>query len=269
MYNKLVLSGGGNCGYCYIGVLKSLEEHNINNFKTIMGTSIGSFFATLITMNFTAEDILKNLHYELDYNDIDLDNFLTNFGFYEGNEMCDIFKKIIKLKYDENITFLELHKKTHKKLIITALCLEDKEITYFSFENFPNLKIIDAIRFSISLPFIFTVKEYNQKHYIDAAVIDNLSITYFKNTKDVLGIKIKNKEKKIKKINTFNQYINLLYSSIRHNNVKNLKNYKIINININHNVIDDPINFKLDIEKIKFLINIGYQTTNLFIKKNN
>jgi NTE family protein len=273
MFNTLVLSGGGNSGYSYIGVLKSLEDNNLNNFNTIMGTSIGSLFATFIAMGFTAQEILTNIDFSIQYNDIDLDNFFTDFGFFKGNDICENIKKVICVKFNPDITFKELFKITHKKLIITALCLEDKKIEYFSYENHPNLKIIDAIRFSISIPIIFTSKKYNNKYYVDAAMIDNLSITYFNNPKKVLGIKLKRINKKItnndNEVKTFGKYMYLLYSCITTNLKKDISKYKIIDITIDDNLIDDPIEFKLKIETIKTLINLGYHKTNLFIKKNN
>jgi predicted acylesterase/phospholipase RssA len=270
VFNTLVLSGGANRGYCYIGVLKSLEDHNLNNFSTIMGTSIGSLFATFISMGFTAQEILQTINYKLKYDDIEIDDFFNTYGFYRGDEICENIKKVFKIKYNENITFKELYKKTRKKLIIPSLCLEDKQIEYFSYENHPNLKIIDAIRFSISIPFIFTLKEYNNKHYVDAAMIDNLSITYFNNPTNVLGIKLKTTEKKeSKKDLSINKYIGMLYSCITAHSKKDLKKYKIVNINIDDDIITDPLDLKLEFSSIKKLINIGYQQTNLFIKKNN
>lgn len=269
MFDKLVFSGGANRGFCYIGVLKSLEDNKLCNFKTVMGTSVGSIFATFVAMKFNSAELLKYLNYKLNFFDIDINDFVTNYGFYKGDEICEKIKEIIKLKYDENITLKDLYKKTRIELIITSLCLEDKKIVYLSYKKFPNMKIIDAIRFSISIPFIFTVKKYKNKHYIDAALIDNISINYFNESDKVLGIKLNGDCSTNENIESLNKYISILYSCISSNLKKDITKYKIINININDDIINDPIDFELDISKIKYLINLGYQNTNLFIKKNN
>ena len=61
--------------------------------------------------------------------------------------------------------------------------------------NTPELKIIDAIRMAISIPFVFSIKKYNENIYVDGAIINNFPINLFKSTMDTtLCIKLKGEE---------------------------------------------------------------------------
>ena len=55
-----------------------------------------------------------------------------------------------------DITFKELYELTRKLLIITGTNLTKKQGEYFSFLTTPDMKLIDAIRISTSIPFYFT-----------------------------------------------------------------------------------------------------------------
>lgn len=54
----LALAGGGVKGAAHVGVLKALEEENIQ-IKYIGGTSSGSIVASLYAMGFNADEIYK------------------------------------------------------------------------------------------------------------------------------------------------------------------------------------------------------------------
>ena len=70
MTNKkigLCLAGGGLQGYSHIGVLKALEELNIN-IEYISGTSTGGVIASLYALGFTPteiEQICKKFYKEI------------------------------------------------------------------------------------------------------------------------------------------------------------------------------------------------------------
>ena len=54
----ICFAGGGVKGAAHIGVLKALEEENIE-FKYVSGTSSGSIIATLYACGYTSEEIYK------------------------------------------------------------------------------------------------------------------------------------------------------------------------------------------------------------------
>ena len=80
MIKKIVFSYGGIKGLSYIGLIKYLEENNLlGNIDTYIGTSIGSLFATLLSIKYTYDDFnkhIKNFDY-YSYCDLCLDNLVT------------------------------------------------------------------------------------------------------------------------------------------------------------------------------------------------
>ena len=58
----LALAGGGVKGAAHIGAIKALEENNIK-FSAMAGTSIGSVVASLYSMGYTTEEMLKLFKY--------------------------------------------------------------------------------------------------------------------------------------------------------------------------------------------------------------
>ena len=75
MIDTLYLSGGSIKGVSYIGVIKSLSEHNLlNNIKNIISCSIGSFIAICISIKVNI-NILEKIIKSYDTNKLyDYDN---------------------------------------------------------------------------------------------------------------------------------------------------------------------------------------------------
>ena len=65
---SLVLSGGGARGFAQIGVLKSLEENQIE-ISNIVGTSIGALIGGLYSSGYSANE-LDSLASNTDWNEI-------------------------------------------------------------------------------------------------------------------------------------------------------------------------------------------------------
>lgn len=270
LYENIAFSGGSNKGYSYIGILKVLEKNNLLNIKNISGASIGSFFACLYTMDFRVKDLIEFLNIKINIDDINIDNLFLHYGISSGEDIIKIFKHIISKKYNPDITFEELYKKTKKNLYITASCLTTYEIEYFSHFTHPKMKIIQAIRLSITIPYIFSTIEYDKKLYIDGAIFENLPLKMFKNDKTLAFLLqnkldiIENLEPRI--INDIQSFtLNILVFIKRKMYIETYDNVKIININ---NDDLNPIDFNLsNKEKIKLIKN-GYEQTSLFFKLN-
>lgn len=92
----------------------------------------------------------------------------TTFGVYDGETFRKwleeiIRKRLVMLKvHKENLTFSELHaiKEKHKNfgikdIYVKGFNLSQKKVETFSWEDTPNVIIADAIRISMSLPFVY------------------------------------------------------------------------------------------------------------------
>ena len=198
MIKNLVLSSGSIIGVSYLGCLQILEERNlVENIENILGCSVGALFGLYMSLGYSSSElykILKKVNFSdmtnIEYNDII--NFTDNFGLQDGLKIMKITEIMIKAKTkNPDITFLELYNLTKKNFIVLATCLTDRKEEYFNYKLTPDVKVIDAVRMSISIPFLFKPVIYNNKYYVDGAVINSYPMDYFKDEMDkTLGILI-------------------------------------------------------------------------------
>lgn len=266
----LILSGGGIKGFAIIGALKALKDLGFLTYiDTVCGSSIGAIIGTLFLMNIDCEKIFEVLN-KIDFkklSKINFGNFLSKFGLDEGNKFMIPVKKLFEYAgFSENITLKEFYEKTNKKIIITASCLNDKKCYYLSYETFPNLELIKALRMSMGVPLYYTVEEYDNKLFIDGGCLDNFPIELYKNDLDkIIGINIDYPDVVVDKIDTIEAYIiNLFYLFTKNKKINDIYNDKYVTIYINNT---NPIDFNINNDKKKELHDIGYDTTIIKFKK--
>jgi len=196
MIKNLVLSGGGQAGFSYIGVIKYLEETgHINNIQNILGVSIGSLFSLMISLNINSKqlgNLLTLVNTEMgEINITNILSFFDTFGVDNGERITKLIKACIKVKLgNENATFEDLHNYNNdRNLLVLATNLTKQERTIFSFEKTPHVELWKAVRASCSYPLYFQPIKIDEDLYVDGGVSCNYPIYYFKNDIDnTLGI---------------------------------------------------------------------------------
>lgn len=185
----LALSGGGIRGIAHAGVLKALEENNIQ-IDAIGGTSSGSIIAALYAMGYSPYYIyilFKRYARDLvNQNSISrvtsIGNFITNKkenfqGFYSGEEIEKGFnqvalrkgvKKISDIKMPIVIPAVDIQ--DSKKYIFTNIIPENTKMVNQYIDNIP---IGKAIRASSSFPIVFSPCEYKEHKFLDGGILDN------------------------------------------------------------------------------------------------
>jgi len=258
----LVLSGGGIKGISQLGALKVLDEQNIlKNIITFAGTSVGATICALLVVGYTPDELfefitvfdLKKIKSE------ESDNIFKSYGLDDGKNINIILRNMfIKKKIDPDITFIELYKKTLKKLILTSSCINDKKVYYFSHETTPDMNVIKAIKMSISIPILFSPTIHEDKMFIDGACIDNYPIELFGNTLDsVVGIYVKSKSVENSKIHNIEDYLTNLIQCIFEGVITtSIKGYEKQTIKIDSDYI--AINFDISKEDKSLLFLEGY-----------
>lgn len=268
----LVLSGGGIKGISHIGALQGLEEKKyLSDINTIAGTSVGALIGTLLVVGYTPKDIYDFIMmFDISkMGDLKIENFLNKFGFDDGEKIVIIIKKMfINKGYSENITFKELYDKTNKKLIMTATCINNKKIYYYSTDTYPEMNVIKALRMSISIPIYFTPVEYDNQMYVDGGCIDNYPIELFTDKLDqVIGIYVNDTKECIEKINNLEDtLLNTFKSMMEGISLRLLKGYEKYSIIINLSNISF-MNLKLNKQQKQELYNIGYSSSINFISQ--
>ena len=150
---------------------------------------------------------------------------------------------------------------------MVGTCLNTQDATYFSYDNFPNLPVIKAIRITTSVPIYFTPVIYEDKMYVDGGCIDNYPIHLFDNEIDnVIGFYIRNQRQnlEIDKLTSFPTYFSSILESFSDYfcslSTKNyINNSVIINLD-NIGIIDTNITLE---QKIN-VFNTGYNITKTF-----
>ncbi len=258
-YKYLVMKGGGIRGIAYTGAIKALEEKNIaQGIEKVGGTSVGAIIGSLFCVGYTA-DQMKGLMMGLNiktFNDGQW-YFLggqrrlrKNYGWYKGEKLEEWLRVLIEEKTSiENITFMQLHilaqtNKNYRDLYVTATNLSKQRLEVFSWESYPDMPVINAVRASSAIPLYYKailldstgniVKNpsdtgrYNV--FIDGGILDNYPINIFKDNNRpttnispyTLGLKLERPEQidynkntsgiAPYNINNFASYLSALYN---------------------------------------------------------
>lgn len=241
---NICFSGGGLKGYAYIGVLKYLEETKaLKDIKCISSTSIGSIFSILILAGYSSKE-LESIVHNIDFKyleNVDVNNLFVDYGLDDMKRVCVLMTVFLKKKnIDPDITLAEFYNLTNKTLHISCTNLDDYCQKVFNHIETPEVKVIEACRYSCCIPLIFTVNKSNM--YIDGCFSRNLPIELLpvKNTVGFCFDTIKPKSK----AGDFKSYVLKLVGCMlnRSNSLeKSLyisKGYKIISIPCYINALD-------------------------------
>lgn len=200
--DTLCLQGGGSKGLAIIGSLIYLEEQDlIKNFIKYSGSSIGAMICVLLNMGYTPlemktefynqnNSLIHDSFYKIPF------NFIFNYGLYSGNNLVKYIQTLFENKgYNKDITFNELFIKTNKVVVLTGTCLNKRDTFYFNNYTTPQMKVIDALRISISIPLFFTSVQYtfidhdnndndnnvttNHYRFVDGGLLQNFPYYYF------------------------------------------------------------------------------------------
>lgn len=171
----LVLSTGGARGLAHIGVIEELEKFGYE-ISSITGSSIGALVGAAyvtgklkefkeIAYNMTLMTLLK-------YIDISF----SSKGLIKGDNIMKLISQIIP---ETNIEDLPI-----PFTAIATNILNDQEVI------FNKGSLYDAIRASISLPFIFTPVKYNNMLLMDGGILNPLPLSHIRPNKDELVIAV-------------------------------------------------------------------------------
>ena len=224
-----ILDGGGVKGAALVGCLKAAEERGIE-FAGYGGSSAGSIVAVLAAIGYNADALKTLILDELDFNvllddgGVDLanlanlptkftsipalwkyyyrnrrlfDRLKTDYGLYRVPKLQDLLVRKIKeqipaLAHNANITFQDLEEQGCTPLKIVASDLGGHEPLVFSANggHERNGLVIDAIRASMSYPFVFCPVPINNNLLVDGGLTTNLPLFLFERERRALGIPV-------------------------------------------------------------------------------
>ena len=164
---RLVLSGGGIRVISFVGALKLLEEKGfLSKIKEVCGVSAGAFLGFLVASGYPVkkiESLIIDLNFGIIRN-ITPEAFLgfpESFGLDNGELFVKFLESIFRvvLKLDPGLTlgdFAKMKRPNQLNFRCWATDLNSSTIREFSGETTPGVRIIEALRASMALPFYFT-----------------------------------------------------------------------------------------------------------------
>jgi predicted patatin/cPLA2 family phospholipase len=182
MYKGLCLSGGGITGFAHLGVLQYLEDKGLTrDIEVMVCTSIGAVIGVLYAIGMKSRDIYAKMismnHDLLLFGKID--DFFTSFGMDSGEyfmaKLVDIF---IENNVRPTITFSNIYDEYKKDVVITGTNVSRHKSVYFNKDDNADMRILDAVRISISIPFLFSAVMFNKEIYVDGGLKDNYPIQH-------------------------------------------------------------------------------------------
>jgi NTE family protein len=209
-YRNLVMEGAGVKGFAYAGALQVLDSLGVlDNVERVAGTSVGAIQASLLAVGYTADEII-GLTAGIPlrrFNDGGwmlaggIRRLKKQFGWYKGERIGKWIAELIAAKTGNgDITFGELHSRCdtarYKDLYITGTDLTYQCLRIFSHETYPQMRIKDAVRISLSIPLYYravlmddTGKIYEKPNgqllhvMVDGGVLSNYPVFIFDSTK--------------------------------------------------------------------------------------
>ncbi len=158
-----ILAGGGTRLPAHVGILKGLQDLDLT-FDHLVGVSGGSIVAALYAAGKPLQE-LYTLALETQFNQFlgqSLITLISKGGLSTGN----VFEAWMDDQL-QGICFKDLD----MNLFIVASDVATGEPVVFSKENSPELRVSKAVRFSMSIPIIFTFNEYKDHILVDGSIL--------------------------------------------------------------------------------------------------
>ncbi len=241
----VALGGGAVLGAAHIGVLRALEEFDVE-ISYITGTSIGSLIASLYAFGIEVdkiEEIAKNLSW-LDITKISL----SKYGLLSNRKLKNLLDKHIgKKRIEESNIPLAM--------IATDISSGEKVVLDSGF-------VADAVMASTCIPGVFKPVEINDRMLVDGGIVENVPVKSLKEigAEFIIGVDLNPIHSSGKPNNIIDVILNSFHYSIK----------QTVNLQINTSDIlikPDLSSFNLsNTNQIEKLIEQGYQDAKKALK---
>ena len=171
--DNLVFEGAGIRGIAYCGALMQLDEMDyLKSVRRVGGTSSGAITSCLLSVGYTPQEIYEIIG-ETNFGKFNdgggifiggIHRLKKKLGYYKGRKFLQWLEELVEAKTgSKDFTFSELQAKAtssafnipFKELVIAATSLNHQEPIFFSFYTYPNMRIVDAVRASMAVPYYF------------------------------------------------------------------------------------------------------------------
>ena len=161
----MVFEGAGIKGVAYAGAVQELESQGkLDYLEKVGGTSAGAITALGISLGYSGEefgDIIGDTKFK-QFNDGQfifiggITRMFKKYGWYKHKKFMRWLEDLVEEKTgDPNFTLQQLHDSGYVDLYTTTTLLDLQKVEVLSFENYPNMRVVDAVTVSMSIPLYF------------------------------------------------------------------------------------------------------------------
>ena len=175
---RLVFCGGGTRVITFVHALVELENAGkLRDVREYWGTSAGALVASLLAMSKSAtrmRTIMNSIDF-VKFRDMDVTNLFTimsSWGLDDGSSLMREIERIFEL-ITPGAQFYTLADIPELNIVISDLSI--RETVVCNATNFPTLRVVEAIRASMSLPIFFRpyINPINGHYWVVGAVRAN------------------------------------------------------------------------------------------------
>jgi len=274
---RLAFCGGGVRCVAHVGVLKALKANGLLScVKEATGISAGAFFALLYVLEYTVEQ-MERLATEMDFSTMgtidpeDILLFPLTFGLNSGEGIERLIASILKQKgFNADVTLAELAEQT-MSFRCYATELQTTKIKELSARATPDMKVIAAVRASMSFPLMFSPVREGTSLLVDGGLLHNMPLVFLteQEIQETLcvffAVKPRVTAEPVEEVLDFVKY--LYEAAIDMRNRPYLKKYRdrLIIVNTDES---NGLNFSESKENRILLIDLAFKTTEEFLLYN-
>ena len=272
---RLAFCGGGIRCVAHVGVLKSLKANGLLTcVKEVTGISAGAFFAILYVLEYTVEQ-MERLATEMDFSSLgtidpeDILLFPLTFGLNSGEGIERLIASILKQKgFSADVTLAQLDQAVNTKFRCYATELQTTKIKEMSARATPDMKVITAVRASMSFPLMFSPVKDGDALLVDGGLLHNMPLVFLteEEIQETLCVFFAVKPRVVSEaVEEVLDFVKYLYeAAIDMRNRPYLKKYRDRLIIVNTDDFNG-LNFSETKDKRAGLIDMAYKTTDEFL----
>jgi len=181
-----VFAGAGQRGLAYAGALTKIKvEYGMELCNTVLGaagTSIGSFFALLVTCGFTADEILTELSATpmSELLSLNIGLLYSNYGMDDGVRVEAFVNRLLQSKLSMiRPTLKQLYERTKRTFVAVATDIGAYKPVYLSASTHPDMPVSRAVAISMAIPPLFCPFKQNGQTLLDGGFVDNFPMHLF------------------------------------------------------------------------------------------
>ena len=248
-FDTIVIAGGSSKGILTLGALQyAYDNFILKKINTYIGTSSGSIICFLLLIGYTPIEIIVYLCTHQLLEKLQHFNIVAMLNGNGALSFSNIYEQLEKMTIDKLgylPTFEDIYNNFKKNLICVTYNITDDKTEYISYETYPQLPCLIALKMSSNLPLIFEKYKYGDKFYIDGGITDNFPIDLGdKIGNKVLGLLISHETSNFNN-HTDESILEYIYKLIFIPMSQNV-GYKVLNVSKKCKII------KLEYNKLKF-----------------